>query len=49
MFFNKYYNKCFPSVDDTFVSVEHGVGIKNPCVLARMIERREILNKEVNL
>ena len=48
-FFNKYYNKCFPSLDDTFVSGENGVGIKNPHVLVRMMEKRGSLVKEVNL
>ena len=31
--FNKYYKKWFPSLDDTFLSGENGVGNKNPtCV-----------------
>ena len=47
--FNKYYNKWLPSLDDTFVSGEHGVGIKNPNVLARIMEKRESLIKEVKL
>ena len=48
-FFNRYYNKWFPSLDDTFVSCEHGVGIKNPCVLARMMDKRGSLIEEVKL
>ena len=42
-FFNKYYNKCFPSSDYTFVSGEHGLGIKNPRLLERMMEKRRSL------
>ena len=44
-FFNKYYNKWFPFLDDTFVSGENGVRIQNRRVLVRMMEKRESLIK----
>ena len=47
--FNKYYNKWSPSLDDAFVSGENGVVIKTPRVLARMVEKRGSLIKEVKL
>ena len=48
-FFNKYYNKRLTSLYRTFVSGENGVGIKNPRVLTRMMEKRGSIIKEVKL
>ena len=45
----KYCNKWFLYLDDRFVSCEHGMGIKNPRVLTRIMENRGSLVKEVNM
>ena len=36
-------------MDNTVILGEHGMGIKNPCVLVSMMEKRIISIKEVKL